>query len=191
MNASSSSSSSHTAPLAVQRFLARWQMAERWVAVLAFTGIGALIFADVAGREFIGPLADALGIETGATGVYGARKISLHLLVIGAFAGLGVSVATGTQIVPRVAFGWVPAAWEAAVTRLGNLVSAAFLGAVTYYAVVFVASSREIGTVIPGLDWPAWIIQSFMAIGFASAALRYLAFAIWPGVAPQLEEIPE
>jgi len=175
----------------VSRLLRIWHLLERWVAVIAFTCIGLLIFADVAGREVVGPVGTALGFEMGSTGIYGASKISLFLLVIGAFAGLGVSVATGTQIVPRVAFSWVPATWGPGVDRLANLLSGLMFLAVAYYGYVFVASSREIGTVMPGLDTPVWIIQTAIPLGFASAAVRYIIFTIWPGSAPVREEIPE
>lgn len=178
-------------PTVISRLLFGWHLLERWIAVIAFSLIGALIFADVAGREFVGPLGYALGLDMGSTGIYGARKIALFLLVIGAFAGLGVSVATGTQIVPRIAFRWVPSDWAMSVDRLANLLSGAVFLAVAYYGAVFVNASREIGTVMPGLDWPVWIIQSTIPIGFVSAALRYVIFAVWPETAPHREEVPE
>ncbi|AVO38453.1 TRAP transporter small permease [Pukyongiella litopenaei] len=182
---------SNTVPTAVTRFLNGWHLLERWIAVIAFTLIGALIFADVAGREVIGPVGQTLGFEMGSTGIYGSGKIALFMLVIGAFSGLGISVATGTQIVPRVAFGWVPERWGPAIDRLANALSGALFLAVAYYGYVFVAASRDIGTVMPGLDWPVWIIQSVIPLGFASAGLRYVFFAIWPATAPAREEMPE
>ena len=180
-----------TVPAFVTRFLHVWHMLERWIAVIAFSLIGFLIFADVAGRELVGPVGRALGLEIGATGIYGAGKMALFLLVIAAFAGLGVSVATGAQIVPRIAFKWIPDSWAPAVDRLGSLVSAFVLFATAYYGAIFVISSRDIGTVMPGLDWPVWIIQTAIPVGFASAGLRYLAFAIWPQSAPVREEMHE
>ncbi|MEZ5676290.1 TRAP-type C4-dicarboxylate transport system, small permease component [Thalassovita litoralis] len=180
-----------TSPTGITRVLDIWHLMERWIAVIAFSLIGLLIFADVAGREVIGPVGRALGFQMGASGVYGAGKMALFLLVIAAFAGLGVSVATGAQIVPRVAFKWIPESWAPAVDRLGNLVSASVFFATAYYGTVFVISSRSIGTVMPGLDWPVWIIQTAIPIGFASSGLRYLAYAIWPDSAPIREEMPE
>ncbi|TMV09928.1 TRAP transporter small permease [Ruegeria sediminis] len=182
---------SDTAPVAVTRLLNGWHLLERWIAVIAFSLIGGLIFADVVGREVIGPVGKALGFDMGATGIYGAGKIALFMLVIGAFAGLGVSVATGTQIVPRIAFAWVPESWGPPVDRIANALSGVLFLAVAYYGVVFVAASRDIGTVMPGLDWPVWIIQSVIPLGFASAGLRYFIFAIWPATAPAREEAPE
>lgn len=178
-------------PIAVTRLLHLWHILERWIAVVAFSLIGLLIFSDVFGREFVGPVGTALGFEMGSTGIYGTRKMSLFLLVIGAFAGLGVSVATGTQIVPRIAFGWIPDHWGDTVDQLANLLSGLIFIAVAYYGFVFVDASRQIGTVMPGLDMPVWIIQSAIPLGFASAAARYLIFAIWPSSAPAREEITE
>lgn len=180
-----------TAPGGVMRALHLWYLVERWIAVIAFSLMGLLIFADVAGREFLGPVGRALGFEMGATGVYGAGKMALFLLVIATFAGLSLSVASGAQIVPQVAFKWVPARWSGSIDRLGNLVSAAVFFAMAYYGAIFVISSRSIGTVMPGLDWPVWIIQTAIPIGFASSALRYLTFAIWPETAPKREEMLE
>ncbi|WP_319825960.1 TRAP transporter small permease [Thalassovita sp.] len=178
-------------PVPVSALLKVWHILERWIAVIAFTLIGVLIFADVAGRELVGPVGTLFGFDMGSTGVYGARKISLFLLVIGAFAGLGVSVATGTQIVPRIAFNWVPASWAAHIDRLSNLLSGGVFLAVAYYGWIFVSASREVGTVMPGLDTPVWIFQAAIPIGFLSAAIRYFIFAIWTATAPEREETPE
>ena len=178
-------------PTLILALLDVWHVLERWIAVIAFTLIGALIFADVTGREVVGPVGTLLGFDMGSTGVYGAGKISLFLLVIGAFAGLGISVATGTQIVPRIAFKWVPASWGSHVDRLANLLNGIVFVAVTYYGWVFVSASREIGTVMPGLDTPVWVFQAAIPLGFLSAAIRYFIFAIWPASAPAREEVPE
>ncbi|MCU9839947.1 TRAP transporter small permease [Ruegeria sp. WL0004] len=181
----------HTAPASVERLLSTWHLLERWIAVIAFSLIGLLIFGDVAGREFIGPVGRALGFDVGFSGIYGAGKMSLFMLVIGAFAGLGISVASGAQIVPRIAFGWTPAFLSPAIDRFANLLSGICFLAVAYYGWIFVSASRDIGTVMPGLDWPVWIIQIAIPIGFLSAAIRYSIFAIWPSLAPVREELPE
>ena len=60
----------------------------------------------------IGPLLRAFGASTGTTGIPGAQQLAVFSLVVGAFCGIGIVVATNTQLVPRVAFGWVPAAWS-------------------------------------------------------------------------------
>ncbi|MCE8556560.1 TRAP transporter small permease subunit [Ruegeria pomeroyi] len=178
-------------PQPVSMLLSGWHLLERWIAVIAFSMIGVLIFADVAGRELVGPVGTLLGFDMGATGVYGAAKISLILLVVGAFAGLGVSVATGTQIVPRVAFKWLPVSWGPSVDRLSNLIGGLVFVVVAWYGWIFVSASRDIGTVMPGLDTPIWTAQAVIPLGFLSAAIRYFIFTIWPASAPAREELPE
>lgn len=179
------------APVFVVGLLFWWHRIEKALAVTAFSLIAVLIFGDVAARELLGPLGQALGLDIGTSGIYGAQKKALYLLVIGAFLGIGVSVATAGQIVPTLAFGWLPARWSPLVDRLSYLTSALILAAVVWYGVQFVAVSREIGTLVAGLHWPAWQIQAVIPAGFASAALRYLIFAIWPAAAPGRPEFQE
>ena len=180
-----------TAPDAVIRLLDWWHRIEKLLAVIAFTLIVVLILGDVLGREVIGPVSNALGLEIGSAGVYAAQKKALYLLVIGAFLGIGVSVASAGQIVPTLAFGWVPARWEAMIDRLSYLCSALILAFVVYYAVQFTLVSKDIGILVAGLKWPAWQIQAVIPLGFASAGLRYLIFAIWPASAPKRPEFQE
>lgn len=180
-----------SAPAAVTGLLHWWHRIEKSLAVAAFTLIAVLILSDVLAREVLAPLSRMLGLDIGAGGIFGAQKKALYLLVAGAFLGIGVSVATAGQIVPTVAFRWLPSAWEPAVDRLSYLASALLLGVVTFYGIQFVAVSKEIGTLVAGLNWQAWKIQAVIPAGFASAGLRYLVFALWPAAAPDRPEFQE
>jgi TRAP-type C4-dicarboxylate transport system permease small subunit len=175
----------------VARILSRWQRSERALAVLALSLILMLILGDVLMRELVAPLADAFGIQGVPSGVYAAQQRSLYLLVVVAFLGIGLSVATAGQIVPTVAFGWVPKRLEPLIERLSHLVSAAIMFAVCWYGWLFVRDSMEYPTLLSGLNWPAWVVQSVIPLGFLSAGLRYLAFAIWPATAPARPEVQE
>ena len=172
-------------------WLDAWHRFECWLAVLAFSFIAVILFADVFGREAFGPLARMLGFDIGATGIYGSQKMAIYALVVGAFVGIGISVSSGSQIVPRVAFGWLPARWSGQIDRLSNLTSGIVLAIVTYYGIEFVLSSKAVGTLVAGLQWPAWQIQAVIPFGFASASIRYLIFAAWPDLAPQRPEFQE
>lgn len=179
------------APAAVIGLLNWWHRIEKVVAVAAFSLIAVLIIGDVLGRELIGPIGQKLDWDVSTSGIYGAQKKALYLLVIGAFLGIGVSVATAGQIVPTVAFHWLPSSWEPMVDRLSYLVSAIILAFIVYYGFQFVTVSKEVGTLVASLNWPAWQIQAVIPIGFASAGMRYLIFAIWPATAPQRPEFQE
>lgn len=179
------------APTAIIGLLNWWHQIEKIVAVIAFSLIAILIFGDVLGRELIGPLGQFMDWDVGTSGIYGAQKKALYLLVIGAFLGIGVSVATAGQIVPTVAFHWLPSTWEPMIDRLSYLLSAAILALIVFYGLQFVTVSKEVGTLVASLNWPAWQIQAVIPMGFASAGLRYLIFAIWPATAPQRPEFQE
>jgi TRAP-type C4-dicarboxylate transport system permease small subunit len=179
------------APRAVVVLLAAWHKLECWIAVLAFSFIALVLMIDVLGREFYGPVMSMLGIQVGATGLFGSQKLAVFALVIGSFAGIGIATATGVHLVPRVAFKWVPASWSPHMDRIADVFTGLFLLGVTWYGVQFVIASKESGVLAAVINVSAWPIQLAMPLGFASAALRYFIFAIWPAVRPLPPEFQE
>jgi TRAP-type C4-dicarboxylate transport system permease small subunit len=178
-------------PAGVRTLVARWHRVECWVASLAFALIAGLLIVDVVGRELLAPLLRGLGVSIGATSIPGGQKIAVYAMVIGSFCGIGIATATNTHLVPRVAFGWVPKGWSDTVARLGDLFTAAFMFAVAWYGVQFVLSSKETGMRAPVLGWEVWPFQFAIPAGFASAAVRYLVFAGFPGLKPPPPEFQE
>lgn len=179
------------APRWAVRLLRRWHGVECWIAVLAFSFIAAVLVIDVLGRELYGPVMQALGMKPGATGLFGSQKLAVFALVIGSFAGIGIATATGVHLVPRAGFGWVPKDWGPTMDRLADLFTGLFLLVVTWYAVVFVLASKQSGVLAAVINVSAWPIQTAIPLGFASAALRYFAFAAWPGLRPVPPEFQE
>ena len=100
-----------------------------------------------------------VGLDPGATGIFAAQKLSVFALVIGSFAGIGIATATGSHIVPRFAYGWVPAAWGPAMDRLADVLTGLFLVGVAWFGFKFVGSSFKTDLRAPVLDWPVWPIQ--------------------------------
>ncbi|MBL8327113.1 MAG: TRAP transporter small permease subunit [Rubrivivax sp.] len=180
-----------TAPAAVVTLLRRWHQAECWLAVACFVFIAAVLVIDVVGREFYGPVMNALGVKVGATGLFGSQKLAIFALVIGSFAGIGVATATGVHLVPRVCFGWVPQRLGPAMNRIADVVTGAFLLGVAWYGVVFVLATRQSGVLAAVINVSPWPVQAFIPLGFASAALRYFIFAAWPATRPAPPEFQE
>ena len=108
-------------PAAVQRLFDGRHFVERKLAVVAFLTIAGLLIVDVAGREIAAPVLRKLGFAVGAAGVPGAQQIAIFALVVGSFCGIGITVAANSQLVPRLAFGWLPALWAPSVNRLADL----------------------------------------------------------------------
>ena len=111
--------------------------------------------------------------------------------MIGSFAGIGIATATGSHIVPRFAYGWVPAAWGPAMDRLADVLTGLFLVGVAWFGFKFVGSSFKTDLRAPVLDWPVWPIQLAIPLGFLSAAGRYFLYAAWPALKPQPPEFQE
>jgi len=161
-----------------------WHKIECWIAVLSFSFIALVLMIDVMGREFYGPLMSMLGFKVGATGLFGSQKLAIFALIIGSFCGIGIATATGVHLLPRVGFAWVPAHWGPAMDRIADIFTGCFLLGVAWYGVVFVLSSKQSGILAAVINQPAWPVQVFIPLGFASAALRYFFFAAWPALRP-------
>lgn len=178
------------APAAVRSLLRGWHRAECLVAVLAFAFIASILILDVLGRELLGPLYRALSIK-GDAGVYGAQKLSIYALVIGSFAGIGVATATGSHLLPRIGFSWVPAAWGTMVNRAADVVTGLVFCAVAWFGWVYVASSMQADLRMQAFNVPIWPVQLAIPLGFLSAGLRYFFYAGWPSERPALPEFQE
>lgn len=174
------------APPKVRNFLNAWHQVEVWVAVLAFSAIALLLIYDVVLREAIIPILGLVGIDGRSLVLYGSQKIAVYLLILGAFAGIGIATWTGAQLVPKVGERIVPRAWDVSANRVADLFTFAFLTAVTVIATIYVYDtylSGQRGS--SGVSIEVWKVQIALPLGFASAAVRYLAFAIWPDVRPE------
>lgn len=179
------------APALARRLLAAWHRAECWLAVACFSFIAIILALDVFGREVVGPFFRLIGVDAGPTGIFASQRLSIFALVIGSFAGIGIATATGSHLVPRVAFGLVPAAWGPAMDRLADAITGCVLLVVAWFGVVFVQSTQAAQLRTPVLDWLVWPFQLAIPLGFASAAMRYLFYAAWPSLRPVPPEFQE
>lgn len=177
-------------PPAARRLVELWHRLECVVAVAAFGFIAVVLIGDVLGREVLGPLYRAFGIK-GQAGVYAAQKMSVYALVVGSFAGVGIATATGSHLLPRIGFGWVPKAWGPAVDRVADVVTGAFMCGVAWFGWVYVQSSMSADLRAQAFNIPIWPIQSMIPLGFLSAGLRYFVFAAWPALRPLPPEFQE
>jgi TRAP-type C4-dicarboxylate transport system permease small subunit len=125
------------------------------------------------------------------TGVYGAQKLSVYALVLGSFAGIGIATATGSHLLPRVGFSWIPASWADGMNRLADVITGVFMLGVTYYGFVFIQSTMTAGLRAQAFDLPVWPFQLAIPLGFLSAAVRYFCFAAWPALRPLPPEFQE
>lgn len=168
----------------MRRAFERWHRLEWGLAVVAYAVVALVLVLDVLGRELMFPLLQALGIPSGAGGVFGASRIAIYALIVATYAGIGVAAASASHIVPRAGYFVVPRAWGPAIDRCADAVTAALLLVAAYAGVLLVQGSWEMGLRAPILQWPVWSVQLAMPLGFASAALHYAGFACWPDLRP-------
>lgn len=178
-------------PAAARSLIEIWHKAECWIAVFAFALIAILLLIDVVGRELLAPLLRLMDFKVGALGLQGSQQVSVYALVIGSYAGIGIATATNSHLVPRVGFGWIPAAWGLAMDRIADVITGVFLIAVGVFAVRFVHSSMTAGLLMPVISLPVWPVQLVMPLGFFSASVRYFCFALWPALRPAPPEFQE
>ncbi|QQS13302.1 MAG: TRAP transporter small permease [Rhodospirillales bacterium] len=179
------------APEGIRRIIDGWHRLECWIAVAAFSFIAIIMVLDVFGREIVGPFFRLINVDIGPTGIFAAQRLAIFALVIGAFLGVGIATATGSHLVPRVAFNWIPARLGPAMDRIADLLTGIFLLGFVWFGFVFIQSTYAANLRTPVLDWVVWPIQMAIPLGFLSAALRYLVFAAWPGVRPKPPEFQE
>jgi len=91
-------------------FLAALFKLEAAVAGLAFLAIALLLLADVALRELAG------------SSIWGAQRISVYLMILTGFLGLGLAADRGRHLRPRFVDWLVPAKWAKQADRIGSAI---------------------------------------------------------------------
>ncbi|WP_187968453.1 TRAP transporter small permease [Aquibium microcysteis] len=160
----------------VETLLRGLSRAETWVAIAAISISGTLLMADVLGREVMGQ------------GIPWAQRVAVYCATIAGMLGFVIAIQSGEHLRPRVLDGVFPPAMRPAVGRIGYFVSAAIFAFLAYHSYLFVQASAIDGHRGVGLDLPVWPMQVILPYAFVSAALRYLAYAAYPQIAPSKDE---
>lgn len=163
---------SATRELAAQ-WLERVRAFERSVVFAAFVVMTGVVFADVVAREL------------GGSGLPWARQTGVWANIVVAMFGVGLASGSGSHLRPRFADRWLPAAWDPVVDRIGELVTAIFCGAFAALVVALAYESGRFGEQSAILRLPVWPMQLVIAIAFALAGLRHVAYAVWPRLKPE------
>ena len=155
-----------------RRFLEVLFKVESAVAMLAFLLISLLLISDVVSRGFFG------------ASIWGAQRISVYLMIVTGFLGLGLAADRGRHLRPRFADKLVPAALTQAASRIGSAIMGAVFFWFAWLGVTFVMSAYQYGDLAQTIKTPLWMIELIVPYAFFSIALRYLLFTIWPTLKP-------
>lgn len=162
-----------THPRWAERVLAYVFTLESVIAVACYAIVAGLLVVDVALRELVG------------TSVYGAQRISVYVMIITGFLGLGLAAAQGRHLRPRFADGLIPTGLTRAATRLGDLIMTAVLLGFVWIGVRFVLEAHEFEDMARIIDIPLWYLHLIVPYAFATTALRYALFALYPALRPE------
>ncbi|MCI5094689.1 MAG: TRAP transporter small permease [Rhodobacteraceae bacterium] len=162
-----------THPRWAERVLAYVFTLESVIAVAGYAIVAGLLVVDVALRELVG------------TSVYGAQRISVYVMIITGFLGLGLAAAQGRHLRPRFADGLIPTGLTRAATRLGDLIMTAVLLGFAWIGVRFVLEAHEFEDMARIIDIPLWYLHLIVPYAFATTALRYALFALYPALRPE------
>lgn len=160
----------HPPPRWAAVLLDRLHQVESTVAVLAFAGLTAALFADLVGREVFGK------------GIFTAQRFAVYCMVVVAFLGFALAVSWRAHLGIEVAERLTPSSWNVAMERTSDLAAAAGNLFLAYWSWRFVAGSFADEARGQGLEILLWPIQSVLVWCFVSCALRFAAFAAWPAL---------
>ena len=140
------------------------QRLEELVAVLAYTVMFSMIFAEIVLREAF------------QTTLFGSEEIAIICSVLAGFIGYSLVTSAGTHLRANFLDGLVPAAHEARVMRFADLISFVILAALAILAVSYVVGSYQYGDRIPVLSWKLWPFQTVMVYALGISAIKHLVF---------------
>ncbi|MGB1215695.1 MAG: TRAP transporter small permease [Pikeienuella sp.] len=143
------------------------------IAITAYVIIAGLLLADVIMRE------------TGGGSIWGAQRISVYLMIVIGFLGLGLAAAKGRHLRPQFLDGVFPERLSDAADRVGAALMVLIFGGFGVVAIQFVAEAIEYSELARIIRIPMWYIQLVVPYAFFSTALRYLIFAIDPSSRPE------
>ena len=164
----------------IEKALYRLTWLEAAISITAYALVAGLLLADIIGRELF------------STSIYGAQKMVVQLTMIAAFMGLTLATGQGSHMRAEAADALVPKRWSTQADRFGYVLNAVLYGALAAISFKFMMETRHYGMRIPVLGWQMWPVQLVLPIAFSSSALKSLAFAAFPALAPKREiVIPE
>ena len=122
--------------------------------------------------------------EIAGSSLQGAQRIAVYLMIVAGFLGLGLAADRGRHLRPRFADRLIPRRLAPRAERIGAALMALIFAYFAWLGMRLVLEAREYGDMARSIRVPLWMIELIVPYAFASVALRYLFYAIWPGLRP-------
>lgn len=157
----------------VSTFLKALNRLECVVAAIGLLLVAAVLLADVIGREIVG------------SGIYWGPRLASYCTTVAGMLGFSIVVSAGGHLRPKFVDGVFPEQWSETVDRIADLIAAGLCLFMFWHSALFVLSTAQMGTRAIALNIPVWFVQFVIPYVFASAALRYLAYTVFPPLRPE------
>lgn len=154
------------------RLLAALRVFEVALTSAAFAVLVAVVFADVAWRWLSG------------SGLIWAREVGVFANIVLTILGIGIASADGTHLRPRFFDRIFPAAWDGALTRLQELLTALGFAVLAWIAIAVVHETWQLEDRSIVLRWLIWPVQLVLPLAFVLGTLRHGIFAAFPPLRP-------
>lgn len=154
------------------RLLAALRVFEVALTSAAFAVLVAVVFADVAWRWISG------------SGLIWAREVGVFANIVLTILGIGIASADGTHLRPRFFDRIFPAAWDGALTRLQELLTALGFAVLAWIAIAVVHETWQLEDRSIVLRWLVWPVQLVLPLAFVLGTLRHGIFAAFPPLRP-------
>jgi C4-dicarboxylate transporter DctQ subunit len=163
----------------VEKTINALNRAESVFAAIGLILVAATLLADVAGRELFG------------SGIYWAPRTASYATTLAGMIAFSVVVSSGGHLRPKLLDEIFPDSWDLTINRIADIISAAICAFLAWHGAMFVHSTFVIGTRAIALEIPVWYIQLVLPYVFTSAALRYVAYAVYPELRPDQKSLGE
>lgn len=159
------------------------KIARKVLKILVFTEatIATLLYVMIA----VSLTSDVLMREVAGSSLSGIQRLCVYAMIQTGFLGLGLAAAKGMHLRPRFTDGWVPERFRPVIQRIGAFLMAAIFGFFVFFGIEFVQESIQYADMARPFKFPIWILQLVVPYAFASTALRYLIFGIFPELNPE------
>lgn len=151
----------------------RWiERLERFVLATGIMAMAAVNIANALGRTLLGH------------SLTFTEEVNQILLVVITFMGIGYAARLGRHIRMSALYDQLHGGLRKTLQVLTLLGTAALLGLLAYYAVVFVDQKMSFGGTTPALGIPWYIVYMVVPLGFALGAIQFLLGVIRNLTAP-------
>jgi TRAP-type C4-dicarboxylate transport system permease small subunit len=105
------------------------------------------------------------------------EELSQFLIVLVTFVGIGYGASRGRHIRMTAIYDQLPRRGRKALMIVISVTTAFLLFTLAYYAIAYVLTVNELGTVSSALRVPLWLVYSAAPLGFILGGIQYLLTA--------------